>query len=366
VNGLTNKIRIGIIGVGNCASGLMQGIECYNRNPETEVVGLMHKKIGKYAFDDIEVSAAWDVSKKKVGKTLDEAFMADPNYVDWVGLPRSNIVVKEAPVLDSISRYTRDMIDPIEQSKDLATIKDEIHGEIEDSETDILVNYLPVGSTLATKFWAQVCLDTDCGFVNCIPEFIASDDLWEKKFKEAGTPICGDDIKSQIGATIVHRVLCKICNDRGAIIDRTYQLNVGGNTDFANMLDRDRLESKAISKTEAVQSQFSHDIKAENIHIGPSDFIPFLGNVKVAFIRIEGRMYANRPFNMELRLEVDDKANSGGVTIDAIRCVKLAQDRGIGGALLGPCSYFMKRPPIQLPDNVAREKVEELIRGASL
>ncbi len=363
---MTDMIRIGIIGVGNCASGLMQGIEYYRRNPEKEVIGLMHKKIGKYSFDDIEVSAAWDVSENKLGKTLDEAFMANPNYVDWMELPRSKVLVKEAPVLDSISRYTRDMVNPIEQSKDLSTLKEEVHREIEGSETDILVNYLPVGSSLATKFWAQVCLDIGCGFVNCIPEFVASDKAWERKFRETGTPICGDDIKSQIGATIVHRVLSKICNDRGAIIDRTYQLNVGGNTDFANMLDRDRLESKAISKTEAVQSQLSHDIKAENIHIGPSDFIPFLGNVKVAFIRIEGRMYANRPFNMELRLEVDDKANSGGVTIDAIRCVKLAQDKGIGGPLIGPCAYFMKRPPIQLPDNEARERVEELIREASL
>lgn len=355
------EVRIGIIGAGNCASGLMQGVEYYKRNPGQEVIGLMHRKIGNYGFEDIKVTSAWDVGENKIGQTLERAFLAEPNYVNWVELPKSTVVVKEAPILDSVSRYTKDMIKPLRQTKTLDFLRREILQEIEETRTEILVNYLPVGSVKATRFWAQVCLDSGCGFVNCIPEFIASDKKWERRFAKAKIPICGDDIKSQIGATIVHRVLCRLCSERGAVVDRTYQLNVGGNTDFANMLDRDRLKSKEISKTEAVQSQFKNRLAPENIHIGPSDFIPFLGNVKVAFMRIEGRMYANIPFNIEVRLEVDDKANSGGVALDAIRCVKLAMDRGIGGALIGPSAYFMKHSPIQFSDEEARKKVEEFI-----
>ncbi len=355
------EIRIGIIGAGNCASGLVQGIEYYKRNPGQEVIGLMHPRIGNYSFEDVKVTSAWDVGENKIHQTLERAFMAEPNYVNWVELPKSNVLVKEAPILDSVSRYTKNMINPVRQNETLETLRQEILQEIQDTRTEILVNYLPVGSARATKFWAQVCLDSGCGFVNCIPEFVASDKTWERKFAKAKIPICGDDIKSQIGATIVHRILCRLCSERGGVIDRTYQLNVGGNTDFANMLDRDRLKSKAISKTEAVQSQFSNRLAPENIHIGPSDFIPFLGNVKVAFMRIEGRMYANVPFNIEVRLEVDDKANSGGVTVDAIRCVKLAMDREIGGAIIGPSAYLMKHPPIQFSDEEAREKVEEFI-----
>jgi myo-inositol-1-phosphate synthase len=356
-------IRIGIIGVGNCASGLIQGIEYYKRNPKQEPIGLMHREIGGYSFDSIVVTAAWDIGNNKVGKPLNEAFMAEPNFVKWVDPPKSDVIVQEAPILDSVSRYTKRWINPVRQAKDPSTLKREILAEIERSGAEILINYLPVGSARATKFWAQVSLDSGCGFVNCIPEFIASDRVWGNKFKKAGVPACGDDIKSQIGATIVHRVLCKLCTDRGAMIDRTYQLNVGGNTDFANMLDRGRLKSKEISKTEAVQSQLRERMQAENIHIGPSDFIPFLGNTKVAFMRIEGRMYANIPFNLEVRLEVDDKANSGGVAIDAIRCVKLAMDRGIGGPLIAPSAYFMKHPPVQFSDAEARELVEKFIGG---
>lgn len=357
------KIRIGLIGVGNCASGLIQGIEYYKKNPNKKTIGLMHEDIGSYQLDDIEVVSAWDVSEYKVGKTLNEAFMAEPNYVNWIKLPKSNVVVKEAPIMDTISIYTKEMIKPLTIRKEPTLLRRAIQQEIKNSGTQILVNYLPVGSYDATRFWAQMCLDTGCGFVNCIPEFIASDNLWNRKFTEAKIPVCGDDIKSQIGATIVHRTLTKLCMDRGSVIDRTYQINIGGNTDFANMLDRDRLKSKAVSKTEAVQSQLKERLPDSNIHIGPSDFVPFLGNVKVAFIRIEGRMYANIPYNMEVRLEVDDKANSGGVTVDAIRCVKVAQDRKMGGALIGPSSYLMKHPPTQLSDNEAFEKMDEFIHG---
>ncbi|MFQ5822160.1 MAG: inositol-3-phosphate synthase [Candidatus Heimdallarchaeota archaeon] len=357
------KIKVGVIGVGNCFAGLIQGIEYYRRNRKKRT-GLMHEKIGGYGVEDIDFVSAFDVGKNKVGKPLSEAIFADPNYVDWVdSVSGGDVIVKESPILDGIGVYTVNKIDPIKQTKSVEGIEKETIDEIENTGTEILVNYLPVGSQKATEFWADVALKTDCAFINCIPVFIASDEEWEKMFRKKGLPVIGDDIKSQIGATIVHRVLTKLCLDRGAEIDRTYQINVGGNTDFLNMLERERLKSKTISKTEAVQSQLRKRLDDDNIYIGPSDFIPFLGNRKLAFIRVEGRMYANVPFNMELRLDVNDKANSGGTTIDAIRCAQLALDRGVGGALIYPSAYLMKRPPKQMSDYEAREKLDEWIEG---
>ncbi|MDI6806494.1 MAG: inositol-3-phosphate synthase [Candidatus Aenigmarchaeota archaeon] len=358
-----SKIRVGLIGVGNCASGLIQGIQYY-RNSKEIPIGLMHEKIGDYSFDDVEFVSAFDVGKNKVGTSLAEAIYKQPNMVDWVkSVEGCNCVVKESPVLDGVGIYVENMIDPIQQSKDISELEDEIIEEIKESKTEILINYLPVGSEKATKFWANIAIKTNCGFINCIPVFIVSDKTWQQRFVDARIPVVGDDIKSQVGATIVHRVLTKLCSDRGCTIDRTYQINVGGNTDFCSMLERKRLESKKISKTEAVTSQLKENLNSKNIYVGPSDFIPFLGNRKLAFIRIEGRQFANVPFNMELRLDVDDKANSAGIAIDAIRCCKLAMDRGIGGPLISPSAYFMKRPPKQFSDSIAREMVEEFIGG---
>jgi len=357
------KIKVGVIGVGNCFAGLVQGIEYYRRNKKKRT-GLMYEKIGGYSVEDIDFVSAFDVGKNKVGRSLSEAIFADPNYVDWVNsVPGGDVIVKESPILDGIGVYTVNKIDPIEQTRSAEEIEKETVGEIEKTGTRLLVNYLPVGSQKATEFWADIALKTNCAFVNCIPVFIASNGKWEKRFREERLPVIGDDIKSQIGATIVHRVLTKLCLDRGAEIDRTYQINVGGNTDFLNMLERERLESKKISKTEAVQSQLTKRLDDDNIYIGPSDFIPFLGNRKLAFIRVEGRMYADVPFNMELRLDVNDKANSGGTTVDAIRCAQLALDRGVGGALIPPSAYLMKRPPEQMSDYEARAKLNEWIRG---
>jgi len=357
-------IKVGVIGVGNCFSGLVQGMEYYKRNKEKKL-GLMHKKIGNYGLEDIEFVSAFDVGQNKIGKSLSEAIFADPNYVKWIDNVSfcGNTIVKESPILDGVGVYVASMIKPIKQGKTPKQLEKEAIEEIDNTKTKILINYLPVGSQKATEFWANVALKTNCGFINCMPVFIASDKAWGQKFKEKNLPAIGDDIKGVIGATITHRSLAKLCVDRGAVIDRTYQINVGGNTDFANMLERERLESKKISKTEAVQSLIPDNLKLKDndIYIGPSDFIPFLGNTKLAFIRIEGRMYANIPFNMEVRLEVDDKANSGGIAIDAIRCAQLAFDRGIGGPLIYPSAYLMKHPPQQFGDEDARKKLDEWI-----
>ena len=358
------KIRVGVIGVGNCFAGLVQGIEYYKKNKQAEKIGLMHEKIGNYGIEDIEFVSAFDVAENKIGKPLKEAIFTEPNQVNWVdSISGHNAIVKESPILDGVGIYVQNMIKPIKQTKSVKELEKEVIDEIERTRTRILVNYLPVGSQKATEFWANVALKTNCAFINCMPVFIASNENWAKKFKENNIPIIGDDIKSQVGSTIVHRVLTKLCADRGAVIDRTYQINVGGNTDFLNMLERERLESKRISKTEAVQSQLKKRLNDKNIYIGPSDFIPFLGNRKLAFIKIEGRMFANVPFNIELRLDVDDKANSGGVVIDAIRCAQLALDRKEGGILIYPSAYFMKHPPKQFSDAEAKEKLEEWIKG---
>jgi myo-inositol-1-phosphate synthase len=358
------KIRVGIVGVGNCFAGLAQGIEYYKRN-KTQKLGLMHEKIGGYRAEDLEFVSAFDVGENKVGRPLNKAIFSDPNYVDWVNSVSNCTTrkVKESPILDGVGVYVASMIKPIKQTKKAKELEKEAIEEIKTTKTKIIINYLPVGSQKATEFWANVALKTGCAFINCIPVFIASNKEWLKKFENAGLPILGDDVKGVIGATITHRTLAKLCVDRGAVIDRTYQINVGGNTDFANMLERERLESKKISKTEAVQSLIPNNQKLndKDIYIGPSDFIPFLGNTKLAFIRIEGRMFANVPFNMEIRLDVDDKANSGGVAIDAIRCAQLALDKGVNGNLTYASAYLMKHPLTQMGDEDAREKLDNWI-----
>lgn len=356
------KIKVGVVGIGNCLSGLIQGIEFYKKNKK-ERIGLMHEKIGKYGIEDIDFVSAFDIGENKVGIPLSEAIYAEPNEVDWVKSVSGvdNIIVKESPILDGVGVYVVNKIKPIKQTKSIKQVEKESIEEIERTGTKILMNFLPVGSQKATEFWADIALKTNCGFINCMPVFIASDKKWAKKFQDKKIPVIGDDIKSQVGSTIVHRVLTKLCMDRGTTVDKTYQINVGGNTDFLNMLERDRLESKKISKTEAVQSQLSKRLDDKKIYVGPSDFIPFLSNRKLAFIRIEGRMFAEVPFNMELRLDVDDKANSGGTSIETIRLMQIALDRGIGGSLIYPSAYLMKHPPQQFSDDEARKKLDEWI-----
>ena len=355
------KIRVGIIGVGNCASGLIQGIEYY-RNAHGHGAGLMHERVGRYAATDVEFASAFDVGANKVGRPLGEAIYCEPNGVRWVeSVTGCNVVVKESPILDGIGIFAEKLIRPVKQTEALSSLRAEIGDEIKSTGTRVLLNYLPVGSQKATEFWAEIALQTDCAFVNCIPVFVASDPGWMRRFEKKNMPVIGDDIKSQVGSTIVHRVLAKLCRDRGATVDRTYQINVGGNTDFINMLERDRLESKKISKTEAVQSQLENPLDEGRIYIGPSDFIPFLGNRKLAFIRIEGRMFAEVPFNMEMRLDVDDKSTSGGTAIDAVRFAQLALDKGVGGCLAYPSAYLMKHPPVQMSDEEARRRLEEWI-----
>jgi len=362
---MLKKIKVGVIGVGNCFAGLIQGIEYYKRRGNRKIIGLMHQKIGPYNFDDIEFSSAFDVGGNKVGKSLDKAVFASPNLVNWVKLPKNKTVVKETPVLDGIGIFVENKINPVKNPAPIEKLEKEIEREIKRTGTEVLVNYLPVGSQKATEFWANIALKTKCSFINCIPVFIASDKKWAKKFETAKVLVSGDDVKGLIGATIVHRVLSQLCSERGVTIDKTYQINVGGNTDFLNMKEQKRLESKRISKTEAVTSQLGEKIKPENIYIGPSDFIPFLENKKLAFIRIEGKMFADIPFSLELRLDVDDKANSAGIVIDAIRLAKLALDRKIGGPLISASAYLMKHPPQQFTDEKAREMVKEFIIGTS-
>jgi myo-inositol-1-phosphate synthase len=356
----SKKIKVGIIGVGNCFAGLLQGIDFYKKNSEKEVIGLMHQKMSGYGLHDIEFVSAFDVAANKIGKTLNEAVYSEPNLVKWRELAPGGPVVCEAPVSDGIGIYVVNKILPLQNPTPEAELRPKIIEEIKKTGTEILINYLPVGSQKATEFWAGVALETGCAFINCIPVFIASYPEWEKKFKEKNIPIIGDDIKGQVGATIVHRVLAKLCNDRGTKIKKTYQLNVGGNTDFLNMKEQERLMSKKVSKTEAVVSQIDEGLPAENVYVGPSDFIPFLGNTKLCFIRIEGNMFADIPYNIELRLEVDDKANSAGVVIDCVRCAKIALDKRQGG-YIDVSSYYMKHPLFQVPDSEARKLVEKFI-----
>ena len=363
------KIRVGVVGVGNCFAGLVQGIEYYRR-VKSEKIGLMHERIGGYGIEDIEFVSAFDVGENKVNKPLSEAIYAEPNMVKWMDEASccEGTVVKESPILDGVGVYVENMIKPVRQVKKVEQLEKEAIEELESSKTRILINYLPVGSQRATEFWANIALKTNCAFINCIPVFIASSKEWETKFRKKSLPIIGDDVKGVLGATITHRTLVKLCLDRGVVIDRTYQLNVGGNTDFANMLERGRLKSKKLSKMEAVQSLLPTEMRLSegDIHIGPTDYIPFLGNTKLAFIMVEGRMFANVPFKMELKLEVDDKANSAGIVVDALRCAQLALDKGIGGNLTYASACFMKHPPIQMRDEEAKRMLDEWISKLSI
>ncbi|HYT11438.1 MAG TPA: inositol-3-phosphate synthase [Candidatus Nitrosopolaris sp.] len=351
------KVRVAIVGVGNCASSFVQGVHYYrDASPKTFVPGLMHVNLGGYHVRDIEFVAAFDVDKKKVGLDLAEAIFAGPNNtVKFTDVPKSGVKVQRGMTHDGIGKYLSDIVikAPGETS--------DVVGILRKTKADVLVSYLPVGSEEATKWYVEQALQAGVGFVNCIPVFIAREPYWQKRFTEKNVPIIGDDIKSQVGATIIHRVLARLFRDRGVKLERTYQLNFGGNTDFLNMLERDRLMSKKISKTRSVTSQLDYDVGADNVHIGPSDYVPWLNDRKWAYIRLEGRTFGDVPLNVELKLEVHDSPNSAGIVIDAVRCIKLALDRGIGGALEGPSSYFMKSPPVQYSDSEAKGLVEEFI-----
>ena len=361
-----NKIKVGLVGIGNCFSGLIQGIEYYAQNPSQEIIGIIHDKIGDFSIHDIDFVVGFDVGENKIGKSINEAIYESPNMVNWIPkekMPKTSAKVYESPVLDGVGIWVENKVNPIKSNKTDEQLSDEIKKVIKETGAEIIVSYLPVGSEKVTQFWAQICLDTNCAFVNCIPSFIASDDEWGKKFAEKNLPLVGDDIKGQVGATIVHRTLARLCDDRGTKIEKTYQINVGGNTDFLNMKEQERLVSKRISKTESVQSQLSERLDDDQIYVGPSDFIPFLGNTKLMFMRIEGRQWANIPYNMEVRLEVDDKANSAGIVIDALRLAKLALDRGIGGPVIPACAYLMKHPPKQMRDSDAKGEIEQFIKS---
>jgi myo-inositol-1-phosphate synthase len=357
----SDKVRVAIIGVGNCASSLVQGVEYYkDADPADFVPGLMHVDLGGYHIRDVEFTCAFDVDAEKVGKDLSDAiFSGHNNTVKFAEVPERGIPVLRGMTHDGLGKYLSEII-----TKAPGPTAD-IVGWLRDTHTDVVVSYLPVGSEMATKWYVEQVLEAGCAFVNCIPQFIAREEYWQKRFRDRGLPIIGDDIKSQVGATIVHRMLARLFANRGVRIDRTYQLNFGGNTDFLNMLERERLDSKKISKTNAVTSQIDYEIEPENVHVGPSDYVPWLEDRKWAHIRMEGTTFGDVPLNVELKLEVWDSPNSAGVVIDAVRCAKLALDNGISGALLGPSAYFMKSPPVQYRDEVAREKVEEFIRETS-
>lgn len=360
------RIRVGLVGIGNCFAGLIQGIEYYRQNPSQEVTGIIHDKLAGYGIHDIDFVCGFDVGENKIGKLLNEAIYEYPNMVTWIPketMPKTDARVYESPALDGVGLWVENRIKPIQTTKTDQQLAEEIKKILKDKGVEIIVSYLPVGSDQVTAFWAQICLDTNTAFVNCIPSFIASDETWAKKFKEKNIPVIGDDIKGQVGATIVHRTLAKLCSDRGTKIEKTYQINVGGNTDFLNMKEQDRLASKRISKTESVQSQLAHRLDDDQIYVGPSDFIPFLGNTKLMFMRIEGRQWANIPYNMEVRLEVDDKANSAGIVIDAIRLAKIALDRGVGGPIIPASAYLMKHPLEQMSDVQAKIDCEKFVEG---
>ncbi|MFI5735919.1 inositol-3-phosphate synthase [Kribbella sp. NPDC051587] len=353
------SIRVAIVGVGNCASSLVQGVHYYrDAKPEERVPGLMHVQFGDYHVRDVEFVAAFDVDGKKVGLDLADAIGAsENNTIKICDVPPSGVTVQRGHTLDGLGKYYRETI----TESDAAPV--DVVAALREAQVDVLVCYLPVGSEQAAKFYAQCAIDAKVAFVNALPVFIAGTKEWADKFTEAGVPIVGDDIKSQIGATITHRVLAKLFEDRGVTVDRTYQLNVGGNMDFKNMLERDRLESKKISKTQSVTSQLVNDIDPRNVHIGPSDYVAWLDDRKWAFIRLEGRNFGDVPLSLEYKLEVWDSPNSAGIIIDAIRAVKIAKDRGIGGPILSASSYFMKSPPEQYADDVCRDLVEKFIRG---
>lgn len=355
----TSEIRVAIVGVGNCASSLVQGVQYYrDADPRSSVPGLMHVAFGPYHVRDVNFVTAFDVDAKKVGMDLADAIGAsENNTITICEVPSTGVTVQRGPTLDGLGKYYRETItesdaDPVD-----------VVAALKEARVDIVVCYLPVGSEAAARFYAQCAIDAGCGFVNALPVFIASDPEWAAKFEAAGLPIVGDDIKSQVGATITHRVMAKLFEDRGVVLDRTYQLNVGGNMDFKNMLERDRLESKKISKTQSVTSQVDRDLGSRNVHIGPSDYIQWLDDRKWAFVRLEGRAFGDVPISLEYKLEVWDSPNSAGVIIDALRAAKIAKDRGIGGPLLSASSYFMKSPPEQYSDSEARDAVEGFIAG---
>jgi myo-inositol-1-phosphate synthase len=355
----SRRVRVGVVGVGNCASSFIQGLTYYrDAGADAEVPGLMHADLGGYLISDIDVSCAFDIAADKVGRDVAQAIHVHPNNTyRFAEVASLNVVVQRGPTLDGLGKYLRDEItestaDPV----DVAAV-------LERSRTDVLVSYLPVGSEQAARWYAEQALRAGCAFVNCMPVFLASDPEWRRRFEARGLPIIGDDIKSQVGATIVHRVLTSLFKERGVRLDRTYQLNFGGNADFKNMLERERLQSKKISKTQAVMSQLDAPLEADNIHVGPSDFVPFLTDRKFCHIRMEGTTFGGVPLLAEVKLEVWDSPNSAGVVIDAVRCAKLALDRRIGGALIGPSSYFMKSPPEQFSDAEARQRTLDFIAG---
>ncbi|MEJ2570769.1 MAG: inositol-3-phosphate synthase [Anaerolineales bacterium] len=355
----SKKVRVAIIGIGNCASALVQGVQYYRKAKKTDrVPGIMHVELGGYHINDIEFTAAFDVVKSKVGLDLSEAVFAHPNNTDhYCDLPNMGVPVSRGMTHDGIGKYLSQVVEKAPGPTD------DIVGILKDTKTDIVVSYLPVGSEMATKWYVEQILEAGCAFVNCVPVFIASSDYWVGRFEEKGLPLIGDDIKSQVGATITHRVLTSLFLDRGVHIDRTYQLNFGGNMDFYNMLERERLESKKISKTGAVTSLLPYKMPDENIHVGPSDYVPWLTDRKWCHIRMEGTTFGDLPLNLELKLEVWDSPNSAGVVIDAVRCAKLALDRGLSGPILAPASYFMNTPPKQYTDDVARQMTEDFIQG---
>jgi myo-inositol-1-phosphate synthase len=353
------SVRVAIVGVGNCAASLIQGVEFYkNADPEERVPGLMHVQFGPYHVRDVEFVAAFDVDGKKVGQDLSDAIGAsENNTIKFCDVPPTGVTVQRGHTYDGLGDYYRDII----QESDEAPV--DIVKALKDAQVDVMVSYLPVGSEDADKFYAQCAIDANVAFVNALPVFIASDPVWAKKFEDAGVPIVGDDIKSQVGATITHRVMAKLFEDRGVELLRTYQLNFGGNMDFMNMLERKRLQSKKISKTQSVTSQIPHEMAKADVHIGPSDYVPWLDDRKWAYVRLEGRSFGDTPLNLEYKLEVWDSPNSAGVIIDAVRAAKIAKDRGIGGAIHSASSYFMKSPPVQYSDDEARQAVADFIAG---
>jgi len=355
----SKKVRVAIIGVGNCACSLVQGVEYYkNAADDAEIPGLMHANVGGYHVGDIEFSAAFDVVSTKVGLDLSEAIWAHPNNtIKFADVPHLGIPVHRGMTHDGIGKYLSQVVEKAPGPTD------DIIKILKETNTDVVVNFMPVGSEMATKWYVEQILDAGCAFVNGIPVFIASSEYWGNRYKERGLPIIGDDVKSQVGATIVHRILTNLFHERGVHLDRTYQLNFGGNMDFYNMLERERLESKKISKTNAVTSQLPYDLGKDNVHVGPSDYVPWLTDRKFCHIQMEGRAFGDVPLRLELKLEVWDSPNSAGVIIDATRCAKIALDRGLSGPLVGPASYFMKSPPKQFPDYIARQLTEDFIAG---
>src|SRR5690242_1401404 len=353
-----DKVRVAIIGVGNCANSLLQGVEYYKNAPDDQFVpGLMHVNLGGYHVRDVEFTAAFDVVKGKVGQDLADAIWAHPNdTIKFADVPKTGIKVSRGMTYDGLGKYLSDVVEKAPGETD------DVVGILRETGTDVVVNYLPVGSEAATKWYAEQILEAGCAMVNCMPVFIAREAYWQRRFEQAGVPIIGDDIKSQVGATITHRVLTSLFRERGVRLDRTMQLNVGGNSDFLNMLERDRLESKKISKTNAVTSMLDYDMGAKNVHVGPSDHVPWLTDRKWAYIRMEGSAFGDVPLNVELKLEVWDSPNSAGIVIDAVRLAKLALNNGVAGGLEGPSSYLMKSPPRQVPDDDAYEATESFIR----